>query len=270
MLEGSFRKTFVDAEMDGLKIQRRYDSRSNFSGVFGFGWCSTFDIALNFGKALQLKECGKLKAAENIRYINGSYLQRLPSGLVRTFSSETGELKSLKSPTGREIWVERSRLPRDAALGEGLKMRPDRPSLSLVFDPLGETVVALALPSHPDLLRFTYSTDRNLLSAVNAWSNTYSFDYDRLHNLTAIQYPDSTSEHLEYDTDKDQLTKLQGRDHCIETYDHVISKAKDDIHQISEANLMCSGTTKRSVRFDFWFIRKSGVWSLKNMKRGVL
>lgn len=276
MLEASFQKTFVDADIEGLKIARRYQSRSNFSGVFGFGWCSTFDTKLVFGKTLRLNECGELRAPTNVRYVKGEYIQTTSSGLQRTFSSETGELKTLRAPGGREIAIERSRLPRDAALGEGLIERPGNATLTLIFDSLGENIVALVLPlvreaSHQDrLLRFSYSTDRNLLSAQNAWSNTYTFGYDRVHNLTSIEYPDSTSEQLEYDSDKDQLIRFEGRRHCIETYEHVVSRSSQGIHQISEAHLACPEESKpRIARFDFWFIQKNGKWSLKNMKRGV-
>jgi YD repeat-containing protein len=276
MMEASFRTTFTDAEINGLKIQRRYDSRSNFSGLFGFGWCSTFDTRLEFSKtkdgrqSVQINDCGKLSASP-VHYRDQTYLQTLSTGLTRIYDADTGELTRLKAAHGREVAIERPRhrLPRAAALGEGLK---ERQILKLTFDSLNENVTALKTPDGKQL-EFTYDPDRNLLSAKNAWNNTYLFDYDPLHNLIKVSYPDKTSEQMTYDVDHDRLLSFQGRDGCEETYSHQITAAPESRHQTSTARLTCSSKLKREVRFDFTFsrlpasqdLRPDARWFLKEM-----
>lgn len=279
MMEASFRTTFIDLEMNGLKIQRHYDSRSNISGLFGFGWCSTFDTHLAFEKSQDgkvqttLSDCGKPSpTAAPLAYANGTYSQTLSNGLTRTYDADSGNLVVLRGPGGAEVAIlrSRSRLPRDAALVEG-KNEPGQPTrqrkrqrLRLEFDDLNENIVALET-SDGKQLEFTYSQDRNLLSAKNAWNNTYHFDYDHLHNLTRAAYPDHTSEQMTYDVDHDRLTSFQGRDGCTETYTHKVVMSSSGRHQTSLAKLLCLGHLKREVRFDFNFGKRDDRWFLSDM-----
>lgn len=283
MMEASFQTTFVDLEIAGLKISRRYNSRSNINGVFGFGWCSTFDVKLAFANdgrtPAGISECGHRTKANIERTANGAYAQTLSTGLIRTFDATTGELAALQNGRGPEVAIERSggsasprgparsRLPRDAALGEGLKMR-------LEFDDLNETVARIET-STGKLISFTYSPARDLLSARNAWGNTYRFDSDTLHNLTRISYPDGSSEKMTYDADHDRLLSFEGRGgNCKETYSHKyeISPAKlaqaapVKLTQNSQAKLICQGRTKRVIAYDFTYEKHGARWSLANLK----
>jgi YD repeat-containing protein len=64
MKNANFSQTWVDAEVPGvgydLRIQRTYNSRSLFNGIFGFGWCSDFETKMNITAEGNLKvtECG--------------------------------------------------------------------------------------------------------------------------------------------------------------------------------------------------------------------
>lgn len=276
MLDASFRQTFIDAQVAGLKIERCYDSRSTYLGLFGFGWCSTFDSRLDI-RTLKINDCGKTSSSATVRYDGetGTYVQRLANGLTRIFDADSGALVALRNGLkGPTVAIDgdrapgtgdtRSRLPRAAALGEGMKMRP---RIRIEFDPLRENVTSLLLPDGTRLT-FEYSDKRDLLSAKNAWSNTYRFDYDRLHNLTQVRYPDDTQELMEYDADRDRLTKFQGRDGCVETYEHTISSSAKERTQISTAQLTCDGQPKRQATFRFGFIRKGSSYLLNSFERG--
>jgi YD repeat-containing protein len=273
MLDASFRQTFIDAKIASLKIERSYDSRSTFTGVFGFGWCSTFDTELDT-KSLTVKDCGRPTANPTTRYTDGTYVQTLKSGLTRIFDADSGALIALRSESGGTVAIEsgpgadaRRRLPRAAALGEGFKTRPETHlKVTLEYDALHENITAIQTPTAR--LLYEYSDKRDLLSAKNAWSNTYRFDYDRLHNLTSARYPDGSEELLTYDSDRDRLTKYQGRDGCIETYEHTISQSADEKTQISKAFLTCNGQAKRQAVFRFGFIRKNNQWTLSSFNRG--
>lgn len=64
MKNANFSQTWVDAEVPGvgydLRVQRTYNSRSLFNGIFGFGWCSDFETKMNITAEgnLKITECG--------------------------------------------------------------------------------------------------------------------------------------------------------------------------------------------------------------------
>lgn len=59
-----YSKTFVDWKREGsgfaLRIERSYNSRSLYNGIFGFGWCSNFETRMDAmpDNSLKAVECG--------------------------------------------------------------------------------------------------------------------------------------------------------------------------------------------------------------------
>lgn len=87
MKNANFADSWIDYRSNGtgyqLKVQRTYNSRSTFDGMFGFGWCSDFETKLEVlpDSSLKVIECGgglevvysngkELKGLELSRYIN--------------------------------------------------------------------------------------------------------------------------------------------------------------------------------------------------------
>jgi len=74
MRNANYAESWLDITVPGtgfdLKVQRYYNSRSNFNGMFGFGWCSDFETALSITPEGNLKyqECG---AGQEIKYSKG-------------------------------------------------------------------------------------------------------------------------------------------------------------------------------------------------------
>lgn len=64
MKNANYSNTWIDMDVPGsgydLKIVRTYNSRSLFNGMFGFGWCSDFETAMEINAEgnLKVKECG--------------------------------------------------------------------------------------------------------------------------------------------------------------------------------------------------------------------
>lgn len=64
MKNANYSNTWIDMDVPGsgydLKIVRTYNSRSLFSGMFGFGWCSDFETSMevNAEGNIKVKECG--------------------------------------------------------------------------------------------------------------------------------------------------------------------------------------------------------------------
>ncbi len=64
MKNANYSNTWVDLKVNGsgydLKLERTYNSRTLFNGMFGFGWCSNFETSLDITAEgnLKVKECG--------------------------------------------------------------------------------------------------------------------------------------------------------------------------------------------------------------------
>lgn len=64
MKNANYTESYVDIQVAGsgysLKVQRIYNSRSVFSGIFGFGWCTEFETSLEKTPEgfLKVQECG--------------------------------------------------------------------------------------------------------------------------------------------------------------------------------------------------------------------
>lgn len=64
MKNGNYTDTMIDLQVSGggyaLKIERTYNSRSNFSGMYGYGWCSEQETTLEKTPEgfLKLQQCG--------------------------------------------------------------------------------------------------------------------------------------------------------------------------------------------------------------------
>mgnify|MGYP001170117807 CR=1 FL=1 len=64
MKNANYSNTWVDFELDGtgydLKLERTYNSRTLFNGIFGFGWCTNFETKLEITAEsnLKVRECG--------------------------------------------------------------------------------------------------------------------------------------------------------------------------------------------------------------------
>lgn len=64
MKNANYSNTWVDFEIIGLghnwALERTYNSRTLFNGIFGFGWCTNFETSLTITAEgnLKIKECG--------------------------------------------------------------------------------------------------------------------------------------------------------------------------------------------------------------------
>ena len=64
MKNANYTESWIDIQITGsgyaLRVQRTYNSRSVFNGMFGFGWCSDFETSItkNPEGHLKLQECG--------------------------------------------------------------------------------------------------------------------------------------------------------------------------------------------------------------------
>ncbi len=257
MMEASFKTNFIDMQVDGLNVSRSYDSRSTYSGLFGFGWCSTLDLELIKNERFELRACGNSQTlAHNMEPTiqNDSYVLKRKDGTVLRFAIDDGRLTGFRNPGHTEVQILRARgamprptnLPRRDATEEGNK----RNRIRIELDDSGRIARIEADTEQIAKADFLYGPEGNLLQIKNAWSNTYTYRYDALHNLTDINYPDGSKETLTYNTDYDRVTSFKGRNGCKETYRHTIepnTPQKKQLTQVSIATLTCSSKSNSTA-----------------------
>ena len=57
---GNYTKTYMDFSSDGFTLERAYNSRSIYRGLFGYGWCSNLETRVEVlpDNSLKVVECG--------------------------------------------------------------------------------------------------------------------------------------------------------------------------------------------------------------------
>lgn len=102
MKNSNFSDTWTDIKLVGtgyeLAIERTYNSRSTFDGIFGFGWCSDFETKLEImpDSTLKVTECG---GGQEISYsttnlLNGKDLDNYINKLVQLSKKRNRTLKA--------------------------------------------------------------------------------------------------------------------------------------------------------------------------------
>ncbi|HEX4923964.1 MAG TPA: DUF6531 domain-containing protein [Bdellovibrionales bacterium] len=98
MRNANYSDTWIDLEIPGggfdFKVERTYNSRSLFNGIFGFGWCSDFETSLEIEAdgSLKLTECG---AGFEVIYTSENYSKKNVDAAVTNIVAKYKE----KNPT---------------------------------------------------------------------------------------------------------------------------------------------------------------------------
>ena len=113
----------------------------------------------------------------------------------------------------------------------------------LQFSRPGPNQIVLNATIEMKKFKATYQMNANgdVESVTNAWGNTFHYDYDRLHNITSIIYPDKTTILIVYDNEHDWVRMFKDRDDCIENYDYTDNPAHPKDDYSSEVTKTCNG-----------------------------
>ncbi len=101
----NYTKTFVDISLPGsgfsLTVERTYNSRSLYRGMFGYGWCSNLETRLEVmpDNTLMVVECG---GGAEISYISQS-ARGNPSVMVNKIMAEVKKKKGLTKKYIRQV-----------------------------------------------------------------------------------------------------------------------------------------------------------------------
>jgi YD repeat-containing protein len=324
MKNANYSDTWTDIIVPGtgydLRIQRTYNSRTLFNGIFGFGWCSDFETKLEISPENNIKitECGGglevsykprdssdkdiqetiNKIVTEVKKRNPSLTDKYIAGLkdelkTRAFFREelskqlgfSGQVAQGKAyyAQGRqdeqvvfdkEIYTrtlpDKTSQKFDKAgnlislydkNGNYLKLtyRNDRldkvadntgRSLNFQYDP---TLKKVKVVNGPNGLSATYQYNgEDLIVASNSWKDTHKYQYDDLHNLTRVDFPDKTTKQITYNKDKDWVTSFIDRKNCTEKYTYDENPNDPLNHYWSIVEKKCSGKVTNQSKYEFW------------------
>lgn len=325
----NFADSWVDYKTEGtgyqLKVQRTYNSRSTYDGLFGFGWCTDFETRLEImpDNTLKIIECG---GGMEISYVSGKSLTgkdlenhinkiislsrkvnpRLKKNYIKRLKKDLEDNQYLREALAKKLGIKgkiengstfyaRGRGGEKLEYKDGVYKRTmsdgtyqkydgngrlealyDRNSNFLKFLYQGTKLVQVVdnegrrltfkyapndkiktvIAPGSERAEYTYS-GHDLKSVKNAWNMTYSYSYDKLHNLTKIVYPDKTYKEIVYNPDKDLVLSLQDRNKCVEKYEYKGSKDDPRNHYWSTIVKTCNGKVTNRSKYEFWHRQKT-------------
>ncbi len=332
MKNANYAETWTDLVVPGsgyeLRVQRTYNSRSLFNGMFGFGWCSDFETRLEVTAEsnLMLTECGggleitftpkmagngkvddtiktimsevkKRNADLSKKYFEDLEKELKDNNFLRDEFSRQLKLKGKIAPgatfyaNGRDvenILIKNNEFVRTMPDGTYQKFNMDG-RLTFLFDRNGNYLKldwkADQLTSVTDnngrKLNFKYGgpskkvqeisgpnglvakykfNGEDLKEATNAWKATFKHEYDDLHNMTKVDFPDKTAKTLVYNKDKDWVTSFKDRRGCTETYSYDVDKEDPKNHYWSTVVKKCGTEVTNKSTYEFFHrMRKDGV-----------
>ena len=136
---GNYTKTYVDFMADGFTLERAYNSRSIYQGLFGYGWCSNLETRVEVlpDNSLRVIECGGGLEVSYGRPNRQKTIQQIMSqirkkkGLTKKYISNLS--KDLeKSPTLQSELIRAFNLRGKAKAGQRYRAL-GRPGESLLF-----------------------------------------------------------------------------------------------------------------------------------------
>jgi YD repeat-containing protein len=129
MKNANYSDSWLDLQFNGsgyaLRVQRFYNSRSTFSGIFGFGWCSEFETAIEKTPEgrLKLVECG---AGQETIYSPAKFdaksMEKLIDQLVANYKKTTPGATEMGASTLREQLQQSADLRSEWAKHAGLSI----------------------------------------------------------------------------------------------------------------------------------------------------
>ncbi len=276
MKDASYYKTWIDFEIRKdahiFQLRRTYNSRSLHPGLFGFGWCSDFEkrLDLNRSDQISLNDC-RLTAPirfkkkkenlyeslekESIEFKDNTYLRTTPQKSIQKYN-KLGKLISLISSTG-----DRLDLIYDYS-GLLVKITVNKNSeMKIKFDSTRQHILAIELGKNRQA-NYHYK-EQNLVRVANSWKNSFSYNYDDLHNLTRIYYPDKTQEVFTYNKEKDWIVRIDSRNKCNESFK--FTRLGKGFDYTSVAEKRCAGKLINKTAYEFRY--KKGADGLKYLNQ---
>lgn len=269
MKNASFISQWTDYRAGHWDLIRTYDSRSTHNGLFGYGWCSSLDVRLKINASagdpteVSIVDCSKAGPVQFKHIPRGRLASRFTSPLLPDERLELiqrqfihyvdGQERARFDEGGRLILLSREkvRVTYDQR-GAPASLKGENGVILVDVDPVTLHIRRLTTPKKAEI-RYEYTAE-NLVAVRNAWNNSYRYQYDDVHNLIRIQYPDASTETVTYDKDSDLVTSLTSRDACRSTFTYKHLNGRE--HFVSRSNTVCDGQTVHHAKYEFWHSRR--------------
>ncbi|NQZ02703.1 MAG: hypothetical protein HRT45_18730 [Bdellovibrionales bacterium] len=211
-----------------LKLQRLYQSRSLFNGLFGQGWCSDLDRELkirHFG-AIHFYDCRwdqplKFKLRHqteketvyeslndpNLSLTKDKSIYRLHDqrrSTIYSFNSN-GKLESFSNNFGTLVFSRNSK-------NQIIRIKWQNLEIEVATDRLGR--IRNLRNQHVDV-RYVYH-EGSLKAVKSNGKATFVYQYDQYQNLTRIQ-TSNRSRRIHYNSELDAITRIDDQDGCWQT-----------------------------------------------------
>lgn len=207
--------------------------------------------ASKYGLSVQVKEGTTFYAngreVEHFVFNKTYYTRNLPDGSSQRFSPQ-GKLTHIYDKNNNF-----------------LKFNYDKDILTQVEDSTGRRLTfkfyqnkKIKSITGPDglMAEYTFANLDDLASVKNAWSKSYTYEYDDLHNLTKATWPDNTFVVLKYDKKNDWVIGFTDRDKCNETYSFEFSPNDPKNHYWSKVKKVCGTEVMADNRYEFWHVQR--------------
>ncbi len=149
-------------------------------------------------------------------------------------------------------------------VGDQLKEVQDSTNRKLSFTYKNKRVTEITGPNlNGEKIRALYEyKGEDLVKVNNRWGNDYTYEYDDVHNLTKIGFPDKTFKALTYDKKNAWVTSFadrvpKGGVACLESYTYEVDKSEPRDHFWSTAIKKCGKEITNQARFEFWHKKRS-------------
>lgn len=214
---GEFKIQHQDKIAKKIILNRDYSSRSLYKGLFGYGWCSSWDYRRDQNKKTYLCQ----KTIENIK-------EQIE------FNSQ-GEVVEIKTPMQKIIFL------REKKKGEDLKQNS---SSKKIYVFLSKGLIT-KIQSQGKIWHYHYQ-NHQLSKVLRDKTLTVQYEYDDYANMTLWRSQDF-SEKMGYDKELDVIESYQQKDLCKNKYNYAFLNKSKLIFQVRK----CLRAPAQTVKYSF-------------------
>jgi YD repeat-containing protein len=209
--------------------------------------------AMNFRITVPVKEGTQFlvngREVENIVFAKGYYTRNLADGSSMRFSAK-GRLTHMYDKNGNFLKFEYDK-------DNTVKEASDNNGRKLTFKYYTNKKVKTITGPSGLSVEYKFTNLDDLTYVKNSWTNVYTYEYDDLHNVTKVVWPDKTFVLLTYDKKKDWVTGFTDRDQCKETYKYEFSDNDPKNHYWSTVKKVCGKEVVNESRHEFWYKQRA-------------
>ncbi len=184
------------------------------------------------------------KEVENIVYAKQLYTRNMPDGSSMRFNNQ-GRLTHMYDKNGNYLKFDYDK--------DSIKEISDNNGRKLNFKYYPNKKVKTIAGPNNLTAEYKFANVDDLSWVKNGWNNIYTFEYDDLHNLTKMNYPDKTFIAVTYDKKNDWVLSFADREKCLEKYTYEFSEDDPKNHYWSLVQKTCGKEVTNESKHEFWY-----------------